>query len=718
MKINPTLAWYLAWRRLRHQRKVAAATVLGVTIGMLVIGTILIVDENSSVQPVAGAPLTRFPERLATTPNSTADGTTPPAHPAIVQVYFERGPIERAPTALPLPSQKGETRAGLSGSSPPTRRGEKDYQAMRLAVRLAALLAFAVGAVIVFYTMRFSVAASSREFSLLRCLGESRGNLTLSLLLETLLLGTTGTLFGLLLAFPVAGMLLSAGISTTGRVPTNLFTVPWPELAAVGGLSILTALLGVLSPALTLYRMLPATVLQPRTLTGEPDPQHIFRLRGFSWLIPPLAAMAWLALRPFVKSWLSVVQFFLFESLFVIALALAALWWMQPLLRAAIGLTEAGLNPLLPLDALLVTRRMRLASQKLAVTLAGVTLVFSLLTALHDITLALKQEIHLWAQEALYPYVYFERNRKGAGQEERLRQLLKSRKLALIRLSEKAQGEFPVRLIAAADVNPLRAADNRPLLTPESVIVSRTLAARFGVHRGDRLVIDTGREIHRFTLIDITDRDGFFAEEGQYVDLKSYLLFSDGNPLFQGALEQSLGRYAMVRKTDGSAVTEADIQALAPFYRFKRSGALMGQWQRAEIDRDFLIFDFVLSMTVILAAVGVTNSILIQVHARRREFAVLRTLGISRGQTVRLLLVEGAVIGGVGAALALLLGNTIGAISVAFLDRFTLFEYRFVFSYRASIAITLLTLLTCTLAAIYPALAANRISSAESLHYE
>ena len=40
-------------------------------------------------------------------------------------------------------------------------------------------------------------------------------------------------------------------------------------------------------------------------------------------------------------------------------------------------------------------------------------------------------------------------------------------------------------------------------------------------------------------------------------------------------------------------------------------------------------------MTLVLAAIGVANSILIQVLARSREFAVLRTLGVSRRQTMR-----------------------------------------------------------------------------------
>jgi putative ABC transport system permease protein len=441
-------------------------------------------------------------------------------------------------------------------------------------------------------------------------------------------------------------------------------------------------------------------------------------LQGFASLIPPLSVAAWLATRPFVKSWLSVVQFFLLESFFVALLTGAILWWIRPILRSVIQLVEIGIKPLLPLDSVLVGRRMRLTSHKVTFTVAGVTLVFSLLTALHDITGALKGEIHRWAEEALYPYVYLQRVPKVSLDQGALELALQHNGIQLFRMSAKARGEFPVRLIAAADINPYRTAAGKRPLVPNTTILSRTLAARFGVRPGDWLIIDTSAERHRFELIDVSDDVGFYAEDGQYVDLKSYVLFAEGNPLFFSTLERSLGRYAMARKTDGSGFSSQDIDALLPYYHLTRRGTNLGNWQKAEIDRDFLIFDFVLFTTVVLAAVGVANSILIQVLARERELAVLRTLGVSRLQTMRLLLIEGVVIGLVSAFLALILGNVIGAISISFLDRFTLFEYRFAFSLVDSAIISLLTVSTCTLAAIYPALVANRISSAESLHYE
>lgn len=720
--MNFRLAAYLAWRSLRHHVGVALATVLGVAIGMTVVGAILIVDHNSIETRVEGefTPTLTASSALAT--GATADGLDP--HGAdqatrIMRVSFERAGQASAPPQndTGFPTQEGQIKTDLIPDAPPMRRGEEDYQAMRLAVRLASLMAFFVSAVIVFYTMRFSVAARSREFSLLLCLGEHRRNVTLSLMVEAGLLGVAGSLTGLLAAFPIATLLIGIGISTTGRVPSSDFAIPWLELGTMASLSMLIAVVGVAGPMRSLFQMRIVEVLQPRFMSPEQDARHQ-HLRGLGWLVPPLMAATYLAVRPFLSSWLSVVEFFLIETVFTGMLALAILWWMRPLLHACIRLAEAVLKPAFPLESLLVGRRMRLTSRKLVFTIAGVTLVFSLLTALHDITSALKHEIDGWARQALYPYVFFVRASVAERDDAAVRKAAERQGLHVFRLSRKVSGEFPLRLVAAADVNPFLRAQGRPGLYPGVAMVSHTIAARFGLVQGDRVVIHTDKQTHRFELIEVTDAIGFFAENGQYVDLKSYFLFSDGNPLFADNLERSLGDYAVARKRTTGRLQAEDIHALQPHYQAIKSGQGLGTWQKEEINRDFLIFDFILLMTIILAAVGVSNSMLIEVHARERELSVLRTVGVSRAQTTRLLLVEGAIIGLVSAMLALILGHTVGAISVAFLDRFTLFEYEFVASIKAGVLISILAIATCCVAAIYPALVANRISSAESLHYE
>ena len=109
---------------------------------------------------------------------------------------------------------------------------------------------------------------------------------------------------------------------------------------------------------------------------------------------------------------------------------------------------------------------------------------------------------------------------------------------------------------------------------------------------------------------------------------------------------------------------------------------------------------------------------LIQVHARGREFSVLRTVGMDRWQITKMLLAEGMIVGLVGALLAAGVGSALGAISVSFLDHFTLFDYAFRFSWPDTALFSVFCIATCCIAAIYPAIVAARISSAESLHYE
>ena len=121
---------------------------------------------------------------------------------------------------------------------------------------------------------------------------------------------------------------------------------------------------------------------------------------------------------------------------------------------------------------------------------------------------------------------------------------------------------------------------------------------------------------------------------------------------------------------------------------------------------------------MVLAGIGVANTMLIQVRARDREFAVLKSIGISRGQVVRMLLIEGTIIGCVSAVLAIVIGNGLGAISIRFLDHFTLFHYFLRISWPATLYISLLCVLTCVVASVYPAFIAHRSSAAESLHYE
>ena len=698
--MNPPLPVLMALRAITRHAAMTVATILGIAIGVAVICAVLIVDANTN----RGAP------------NVAAASAAPDGTSLIESVTFERHRQGGDRAGGVVPNQV-ELRATASRDAT---RGEADYQAMRLAVRLAAVFAFLVGAVIVFYTMRYSVAVRARVFSLLLCLGESRRGVALSVLIEALLLSAAGTLLGALLAVPLAARLLASGISTNGRWPVPGFVIPWHELAAAVAIGIAIALCGVVGPVRGLYRLDVATVLRPRFLS-ETAATTGPRTRALMWLIPPALAALYLAMRPFLPSWFSVIHLFLIEGVVVVVLAGMALWLIQPILSGTIRAVESILRPILPLETLLAGKRLRLANRHVVFSVACVSLVFALLTSLHGVTRALKDEVTRWSTEAVVPYMFLERVRadRGRPDEAAFRNAAAAAGANVYRLSAKTGGAFPLRLVRASDLNPYRLALGGVPLERGSMILSRTLAAQFDLRPGDAVHMRNGEIAQRFEVIEVADDVGYFAEPGPYADQKSFALVSDGNPLFAGHLERSLGRYAVAwAARPGEVLTRARMRAFLPFYRRQLPGRLVAYWQRREIDRDFLIFDFILVMTVVLAGIGVANAMLIQVRARGREFAVLRNLGTGRAQVARLLLFEGLIIGLVGALFAAILGTALGALSVSFLDHFTLFDYAFRFSIGTTVAVTLLALLTCCVAAIYPAVAAARVPVAEALHYE
>jgi putative ABC transport system permease protein len=455
-------------------------------------------------------------------------------------------------------------------------------------------------------------------------------------------------------------------------------------------------------------------VLQPRFLAEESKASG----RGFLWLLPPLLGAGYLIVRPFLQSWLSVVEFFVLESVFIVGLTMITLMWVQPLLRFALYAFDLFLRPVFPLETLLIGRRMRLTSEKIASSIVGITLVFALLTGLHDITKSLKSEIASWIRTATAPYIFFQADHSPLPSEAAaFMSEMRQAGFEVFRLSRDLPGDFPVRLIAAEDVNPHRRAEGRQPLRPGAVVFSKTLAARFDVGIGDFIEIKNRERADRFEVIEIADDVGYFPGGRSYIDEKSYAVFSDGNPLFADGLERTLGQFAVAPIGNANDDAIRSVSRSTSTYHFLGSRG-SNDYRIREIDRDFLIFDFVMLMTILLAAVGVTNTLLIQVHARSREFSVLTTVGISRPQLSKLLLLEGGLIGLLSALLALLLGHGLGMVSVSFLDRFTLFEYAFSFSVRDSLAIYVLTVVTCCVAAAYPARVATRPSTAESLHYE
>lgn len=144
-------------------------------------------------------------------------------------------------------------------------------------------------------------------------------------------------------------------------------------------------------------------------------------------------------------------------------------------------------------------------------------------------------------------------------------------------------------------------------------------------------------------------------------------------------------------------------------------------WDALRLERN--VYFTVLLLIIIMASFSIITTLIMIVLEKRRDIAVLRTLGASAKSIARIFQIQGATIGLIGTILGLILG-VLGCIALQEYG-FPLDERIFPFStvpVRMEVlnfAITgTVAFLICCLATLYPAYRASRLHPSEVLRYE
>jgi putative ABC transport system permease protein len=123
-------------------------------------------------------------------------------------------------------------------------------------------------------------------------------------------------------------------------------------------------------------------------------------------------------------------------------------------------------------------------------------------------------------------------------------------------------------------------------------------------------------------------------------------------------------------------------------------------------------------VAVVVAALGLANTLLISTFERRRDLGVLRAVGMQRRQVRRMIAVEAVLVGGLGVVLAWGLGTAIGLgmyamvraqLGIALTPAFPLFGY---------VGAAVLGITAAVVASIHPAQRAARLDVVAALQYE
>ena len=139
---------------------------------------------------------------------------------------------------------------------------------------------------------------------------------------------------------------------------------------------------------------------------------------------------------------------------------------------------------------------------------------------------------------------------------------------------------------------------------------------------------------------------------GSYLVSDSYYLSHFQNPLPSAVL---------LRTSGGSSVEGEVQQALAPYPNVQvQNRAQLEHSQLAQIDKLLGLVYALLGLAVIIALIGIVNTLVLSVFERTREIGLLRAVGMKRRQVRMMIRAESVILSIFGAVVGIIIGTGLG----------------------------------------------------------
>jgi putative ABC transport system permease protein len=579
---------------------------------------------------------------------------------------------------------------------------------IRTALLVFAGVALLVGSFLIFNTFTVTVAQRTREFALFRTLGASRRQVLRSVMAESFVIGLGASILGILAGLVIApglrALFGAAGLEL-GSTSVQLHTRTIIVGLAVG---IIATMVSGFVPARRATRIEPVEAM--RDAAAPPVP----RLRKRRLLTAALVELVGLAILLYAlfgdpgnaNATASLLGFGAVLMMFGFALLAPTL--VRPL-SALVG------KPLPGLTGHLATENARRQPQRTAVTasalMIGVALVVFVAIFAAGIRATINEGIDKQVRAAgivthqdgfsPLPNGVVEDLQKVDGVAAVSPIRFETGKLVSDNKNLGVTGVDP-RTVAQALSLEWKQGSSQALsrLTPDEAVVSQDWADSHDVKVGDdiSLITPRGKEV-TYKIAGTYD-----AQVGLIGDV------TVSNESLVNDWESKDIAFAMVVSSPGTNADQlrrAEDQALKPFPTAKpQTIAEFKDEQNKGVNGLVTLIYALLALSVIIALLGIVNTLALSVHERTRELGMLRAVGMSRRQVKRMIRAESVITAAIGAVL----GTVLGIVFALIVSR-PLAADGFVFSLPIGslIAVFILAGLAGVLAAFPPARRASKV---------
>ena len=517
-------------------------------------------------------------------------------------------------------------------------------------------VALFVGALVIANTFSILVAQRSRQLALLRCVGATRSQVFRTVVGEALLMGVVGGLVGVvgggLFAFALVqiGKGLKLGLDEFALTPAGIL-VPL-------GITVAITLLSALRPAVRATRVSPLAALQPQLVPIAGHRANVWVLvSGAVLFAAGLAGLLYGSIKPgyaddkastyvivgIVGGFLNVVGVLMLGTVIV------------PALARLVGIVPARLGGVPGRLAVENSRRNPArATATASALLIGVTLIT--MATVGAATGGATQERAL---DRMFPSDLTVQSPEGLSDAtiDRLRTIPVVAGAEKVVQTSADVGTFqgiPILGMSPATASVLRFPAYLDGLADDTIVVPRDMKLAHGSTVS--VVGDQGTRTLRVVVLEV----------------------SPGSPVVTltnaQTLSGTLNAQAWLKLTDTSdpdAKVEAITAELQDVQGIEVTGGIvMRQGLQQMLNIVLAVVIGLLAASVLVAVVGISNTLGLSVLERTRESALLRALGLTRGQLRGMFGIEAMVLAGVGVLLGIGLGIGYGiAGSLALLAR-------------------------------------------------
>jgi putative ABC transport system permease protein len=243
------------------------------------------------------------------------------------------------------------------------------------------------------------------------------------------------------------------------------------------------------------------------------------------------------------------------------------------------------------------------------------------------------------------------------------------------------------------------------------VFISSVMAEKHGLAPGDQVLLNTRLGETPFTVAGVTvdfSNQGLVID-GAWRDMEHYFRLDGANTL-------------LVKVASGASPDQVGQVIDARFGKKERLVIISNENLLGRItdlmSQAFRMFDVLALIAMLVGFMGITNTLTMNVMERTQEIGMLRAVGMTRLQVVRMILSEAALMGLIGGLMGLVFGVVLSRLFLSAMTSMSGYRLTYVLPIENILAALLIAFLTSQLAAFLPTFRASRTRILEAIQYE